>query len=121
MKVNTLDLEIFKDLLEFNVEEIYYDLHNDFDCLNLNFENDTLVLTLKGINSSMLYVKFRNVELTLFNFSENSNISTIDSLYRGKFEIDNKLVESKDKLGYIYLEFYDGVKLEFWAESIEIQ
>jgi len=44
---------------------------------------------------------------------------TIDTLYRGRFETKGKLKElSDDRRGYFYLEFYEGQKIEFWAEYI---
>lgn len=125
MVINSKEIEIFKNLSQFDLGNIYYDFHNDFDCIKISLENNFLLfLFKKNEEKEIVSFKFENIDITKFefsNFSEFVNL-TIDNLYRGRFEKDDQLIEfDKDGKAYFYLEFYEGVKMELWCENIVVK
>ena len=69
-------------------------------------------------------LKFTDVNITTIDFFNLKEVEglTIDTLYRGRAELDGELIEvSEDGKGYFYLEFYEGQKLEFWAKYISVE
>lgn len=125
MKIDSRKIEILKNLSQFEFGNIYYDFHNDFDCIGISLENKFLILLFKKIiDGSIISFRFENVDLVNFeftNFSEFENL-TIDNIYRGRFEKNGLLMESNNQQkSYFYLEFDQGSKLEFWSEAILIE
>lgn len=122
--IKTKNIELFKNLSQYDLENQYYDFHNDYDCIKISFENCFLTFLFKHINEGFIIsMKFKNVILEKFeftNFSELKNL-TIDNLYRGRFEKNDELFEFyNDDKSYFYLEFYKGGKFEFWCDEISI-
>ena len=125
MIADSKKIALFKNLSEFDLDNIYYDFHNDFDCIKIILEDNFLSLIFRKIKEEYLIsFGFQNVNLIRFdfgNFSELKNL-TIDNLYRGRFEKDGHLSEfSGDGKSYFYLEFYEGPKMELWCESIAVE
>ncbi len=121
---NSREIELFKNLSQFDLSKVNYDFHNDFDCIKILFERTFLVLLFKRITDSCLVsFKFENVFLEgfqFFNFEEFKNL-TVDNIYRGRFQIDDELFEfNDDGKSYFYIEFYEGPKIELWCESIVV-
>lgn len=124
MKVNSRNIELFKNLSEFDINEIYFDFHNDFNCINIKFENKSLILSFQDIvNDFLVLLCFENTVLTTYNsdFFLFSNFLTLDNLYRGKCQVNEKLTEFENEKGYFYLEFYEGQKAEFWCENLIVK
>ncbi|MEB3802170.1 hypothetical protein INQ45_14205 [Flavobacterium columnare] len=123
MKLIASQVELFKDLSYFDYDQNSFDLHNDFDCKKIQFENNELTLVFKkNEDNFFLFFKFQNTNLTIFNFTFNINEAlTIDNLYRGKSEVDGYLKELDNNRGYFYLEFYDEQKIEFWSDLIFVE
>jgi len=74
-------------------------------------------------NGKSVLLKFTGVSienLDFFNFKDFNNL-TLDTLYRGRVVDGNRVIEiSNYNQGYFYLEFYEGPKLEFWANAVEL-
>lgn len=124
MKINSDKFELFQNISQFDFDKISYDFHNDFDCKKIKFQNNVLILVFRNIlNNFLVSLSFDKASLILceFDFTETIETLTIDNLYRGKFEIDGTLMEFENGRGYFYLEFYEGLKIEFWSESINIE
>ena len=122
MKTNAQNIELFKNLSEYDLGGEYFDFHNEFNCIKITFENNLLTLFFEKIEDRLLILmKFDNVVLEKVefdHFSEMQNL-TIDTLYRGRFEKEGKLFEfSNTGKSYFYLEFYKGGKMEFWCDDI---
>ncbi len=118
-------IELLRNLSQYEYAKEYYDFHNDYDFQKLYLENDIMRLIFIHItNRYLISLNFKGVEITKALFFNVSNIEylTVDSLYRGRVEVNGQLLEfsSNDKT-YYYLEFYEGQKLEFWAESISVE
>jgi hypothetical protein len=124
MVIDSKEIDVFNNLSEFDLDNVYYDLHNDFNCVKVEFESDILILFFENIaNMYLVSIRFQNAILTLceFDFDQKIESLTIDNLYRGKFEINGKLIEFDNNKGYFYLEFYEGQKIEFWSESMDVE
>ena len=125
MEIDHKKIELFKNLSQFDFDNVYYDFHNDFDCVKITFENNFLILFFKKIvEGYIISFKFENVLLEkfyFFNFPELKNL-TIDNLYRGRFEKNDELIEfDKNGKSYFYVEFYEGPKIELWCENIMVE
>lgn len=124
MSVDSKKIELFKNLSEFDIDDLYFDFHNDFDCINIKFDSCFLIFIFQNIaDNSLVSIQFENAILTYceFNFQETVNVLTIDNLYRGKFENKGELIEFQNNCGYFYLEFYEGQKMEFWSEGVTVK
>ncbi|RXK85614.1 hypothetical protein [Filimonas effusa] len=117
-------IEFINDLAQYHYNNHYYDFHNDYTCGQIVYTGKTLALQLNNnTDNSLISLKFTDVIITAINFFnvEETTQLTIDSLYRGRLELNGELIEtSEDGNGYFYLEFYEGQKLEFWARSVGI-
>ena len=118
-------LNLFKNLAQYDYNNRYYDFHNDYNCENLSYSEETLLIILKKmVDGALLSLKFTDVTIVTIAFSNIKEVEglTIDTLYRGRAEINGELIEvSEDGRCYFYLEFYEGPKLEFWAKNINIE
>lgn len=124
MKTNSIKIELFQNISQFYFDNEFYDFHNDFECINVKLnKNDLILLFKKSLSDFMVSIHFQETTLTSleFEFVEEFKSLTLDNLYRGKFEIDGKLIEFENNKGYFYLEFYEGITFEFWCESILVK
>ncbi len=122
--MSTTNIELFKNLSQYDVKGVYYDFHNDYDCLRVLFDQAILNIIFQNIrDNSLITLRFDDVTLTkvsFYNTSESQNL-TVDNLYRGRVEVKGELTElSRDERAYFYLEFYEGQKIEFWARWITL-
>lgn len=122
--INTREIELFENLSEFAFGGLRYDFHNDFYCMKISFERSFLMLLFKKIeDESIVSLKFENTLLENFEFFsfEEMKSLTIDSIYRGRFQKDNELLEFNiDGKSYFYIEFYEGPRIELWCNSIVV-
>ena len=123
--VATISIEFFKNLTQSDYNNRCYDFHNDYNCEKIYYSKGILLLMLKKISSrNFLSLKFTDVNITTIDFFNLKEVEglTIDTLYRGRAELDGELIEvSEDGKGYFYLEFHEGQKLEFWAKYISVE
>lgn len=124
--LKTEEIVLFENLAQTEYGGTYFDFHNNFDCVKLTLlTGGFLVLYFKNIVNDQI-VKLRFMDATIetlefFNFDKVENL-TIDNLYRGKVEKNGQLIEFGDgDLGYYYLEFDEGQKLEFWSSGLDIE
>ena len=124
MIINSKEIELFKNLSQFDLGGVYFDFHNDFVCTKISLMDNSLLFLFKEIiEGYIISFRFDNITLVGFefdNFPEFKNL-TIDNIYRGRFEKNGKLLEfNSDEKSYFYLEFVEGVNLELWCENIEV-
>ncbi len=121
----TTSLELFKNLAQYDYNNQYYDFHNDYNCETISYSQGILLIILKKmLDGVLLSLKFTDVKITKLAFSNVKEVGglTIDTLYRGRAELNGELIEiSEDGRGYFYLEFYEGQKMEFWAKSMDVE
>lgn len=120
----SIQSELFKTLIEIDVNEHCIDLHNDYDCVQLHFSgiDNELLLSFKSLSDQAKYplviLQFEEVELKKINIDLqiNAQSRTIDNLYRCRFLQDEVLVEySKEGKSFYSLEFCEGHTLEFFS------
>ncbi len=123
--IDAKSIEILKNLFEFDLEGVFYDFHNEFNCIKISHASKSLVFQFKHIEKELLVsMKFQNVILVRCDFSHFPHIAnlTIDTIYRGRFETNGEFIESdNDGRSFLYIEFYEGKKMEFWCESILVE
>ncbi len=122
MKIGAKAIPLFKDLLQYDLEHNHYDFHNDYDCIGIENKELNLKIRLKEISTGIIVsLKFLNVEIVYSDISYEGISDTLDSLYRGRYEQNQQLIEFYEQRGFFYMEFYNGCRLEFWAESISLE
>lgn len=125
MKISAKDIELFKNLSEFDSGEKYYDFHNDYKCIRISQEDEELTFLFKKTDEAVVVsFKFQEVKVTKFVFDYTTKLEslTIDNCYRGRFELGKDLLEfSSEGKSYFYVEFYEGHKLEFFSEYVIIE
>ena len=118
-------IELIKNLVDLEYDGRKFDLHNEYDCERVIFENESLLFLLKKIDGNeSLKLTFYEIYFTSFEFFNVTKVQnlTIDSMYRGRAIVGDKLMEqSEDGKGFFYIEFYEGQKIEFWSKGLAIE
>lgn len=123
-EIKIIDSDFFTDLTQIKLNEDSYDLHNDFICVKIEYlkTEDSLIFIFKNIvDLKIIKVLFHKIVFNIinFDFTTEEQPLTIDLLYRGRFESNGELIDvNKNNQGYIYCDFVNEQKLEFWAESV---
>lgn len=124
MAIDAKDIELFRNLAQWDLESVYYDFHNDFICILIKFGETTLTLKFRRTaDEADITVSFLNTTIVNFEFTvlPESDELRIDLLYRGRFEKEGQLLETDENgRAYFYLEFCDEQKIEFFSGSISI-
>jgi uncharacterized protein YpmB len=122
IEIEIVTNELFKSLLEIDIDDVHFDLHNDYDCYSILFSKDhELILSLKSSDKEVkLVFKDAIVNYMFLNLTDvNKDITTIDNIYRGRYEDSNVLREvTDDSRNYYYIEFYSGYAIEFFARAV---
>ncbi|MCS3795075.1 hypothetical protein [Niastella sp. OAS944] len=128
--MNTVELtnaELFKDLTTVVVGKRFFDLHNDYDCIDIEYKLETKSLAFlfeacrTGIVERHLYLLFENVTCSTFKlfFKRIVESSTLNSFYRGRFIKDDTLFDhAPDGEAYFYLEFEEGDSFELFSSKV---
>jgi hypothetical protein len=118
-------IELIKNLVDLEYGGQKFDLHNDYECARILFENKTLLLLMKRVESNeSLSLFFFEVNLTSVDFFNETKVEnlTLDTLYRGRCLVDTELIDqSLDGKGFFYVEFYEGQKMEFWSKGFSVE
>ena len=121
-EIEIVTTELFKSLLEIDIDDAHFDLHNDYDCYSILFSKDhDFTLSLKSSDEEVkLVFKDSTMNYMSLNLTDvNKDITTIDSIYRGRYEDGNVLREvTDDSRSYYYIEFYSGYTIEFFARAV---
>lgn len=122
--MNFTNIELFKNLSEWDFGGSYHDLHNDFDCIALRLESRILKLIFKERSEkpTMFSLDCENTELTRLDIEVAGlcGTLTLDNFHRGRFEAEGQLITENCGRGYFYLEFYEGPFMEFWCEQVSL-
>lgn len=133
-KISLPQSELFKDIVAIDLDGIYLDLHNDYDCIRLAYKAayNEFRLTFKRINLAtvanyglvdLIFVDAL-METCLFVFDEDvpDDFKTIDLLYRGRFENETALAEFDGSgRSLYYIVFYSGIELKVFATSLIVE
>ncbi|VTR34536.1 sortase family protein [Sphingobacterium thalpophilum] len=133
-KISLPQSELFRNIAEVDLGDTYLDLHNDYECVRLEYkvEDKECRLTFKRVNmkteSSYELVDLVFIDSVMqtcsFVFDEGvlDDFKTIDLLYRGRFENSNGLTEF-DSFGrsFYYINFYSGIQLNVFAIELIVE
>jgi hypothetical protein len=122
---SSISPELFKDLVEIDVNGYCVDLHNDYDCLKLRFSDAELLMSFKSIRANSKYsfvvLQFKAVEIKKLhiNFGVDAKHKTIDRLHRCRFLHNGQLIEySNEGKAFYVLEFCEGYAVEFFTAEL---
>lgn len=133
-KIRLPQSELFKDIVAVDLDGISLDLHNDYDCIRLEYNAafNEFRLTFKRINLAtdanydLVDLVFIDavMETCLFVLDEDvsNEFKTIDLLYRGRFENGNELAEfDRSGRSLYYISFYSGIELKVFATALIVE
>ncbi|MFU1855661.1 hypothetical protein ACK8HY_01460 [Sphingobacterium sp. NGMCC 1.201703] len=133
-KISLPQSELFKDIVAIDLDGIYLDLHNDYDCIRLAYKAayNEFRLTFKRINLAtdanygLVDLVFIDavMEKCLFVLEEDvsNEFKTIDLMYRGRFENETALAEFDGSVRSLYyIGFYSGIELKVFAASLIVE
>ena len=128
IEIDLTRFELFKSFCEIESHGFYIDLHNEFKCDSINFQNQKRELILSFKLAYNVANKIRRVDIVFedaiiesFIFKDNQESAeewTIDNIYRGRFEIGKEtLSEISDDGRYCYyIDFYPSYSFELFAK-----
>lgn len=124
------NIPLFQEMTSIDAFGYSVDLHNDYHCFALTFDKNERSLNLaftpnhRVPNKPKLCLIFKNACITSLNvkFKGDLDAKIIDSLYRGRFEVNSgTLAEySPDGKSYFYIEFANGTQLELFCGNVFI-
>jgi len=129
VQVDLTKTELFKSFCEIEVDALYVDLHNAFDCYDISYLNSLEQLSIKFKsnkynNSKTNHVEliFKSVVMEVMNFKVESNLNpwTVSIMYRGRCDAENESLAEMTADGKYYycLDFYDDYAFELRASSV---
>lgn len=134
---NTINLplpEVLKSLVEMEVGGHYFDLHNDYECYKLVYNDDKRECSLffrgleQEVDSDYAFIDITLVDaiiesdLSVLEKEQCEGFNTIDTFYRGRFEDGNKLreIDGSGRSLY-YISFYSGIEFCVFASGLQIK
>lgn len=123
--IELINIELFKDFTFLELEIGSFDLHNEYECssVSLSEVDNSLKILFEpdAKDSDKICLVFKKASIKKFDFflKRTTDSSTINSVYRGRFETELGLQEySASGEGYYYIEFEQGDKIELLAEKV---
>ncbi|MBN9485045.1 MAG: hypothetical protein BGO70_05010 [Bacteroidetes bacterium 43-93] len=116
--IYTTDIPLFESLLEVRLGNTTFDLHNEFTCVQWVMDGTQYVLSFTDHQHNTLRISFGEAAIIVNTLPAITTPLTIDLFYRGRFVADDALRDTKDNKGYLYLDFYEGYKLELFSKTI---
>ena len=127
--IELINAELLKDLTTVEAGETFFDLHNNYVCTNINYKLQAKTLSflfepgLADVTKNPLCLLFENVTFSNFELYLKSTVdsSTLDSFYRGRYEIEGSLFEyTPTGEAYFYMEFIEGDSFEFFSSKVSL-
>jgi|SRR6185437_6113935 len=125
--VELTEIELFKDFIIITDGDKSYDLHSDYECTSLEYDSIVRNLIMqfekiqnKGEAEKKLAIVFSEARLAnvRISFPRGKGPSTIDIIYRGRFEDNGKLEEISDAgERYFYFIFEEGDSFEVYSKK----
>lgn len=127
----TVDLtktELFKSFSEISFDDMYIDLHNEFNCYSIKQLQTQLTLSFKASKNNSRKIQhveivFKDVSIRSMNFKIDENNDAdwvVDIFYRGRFVDQNEVLSEVSVEGkyYYYLDFYNDYSFELFSNSV---
>ncbi|NML36509.1 hypothetical protein HHL17_04805 [Chitinophaga sp. G-6-1-13] len=123
MKKDVTHTALFDTLLSGEIGDMYYDLHNDFECIRITYSLIEKKLELRFINDDdRIVITFLDARLGGCSLNPAQPGSTLALFYRSHFEMNNNHHEMTSKGEYYYqLEFLEETKLEVFARQVVME
>jgi hypothetical protein len=124
--VSITNYKLFEDISEFLFDGHRVNLHDDFECTQIQFvdESGLFVFTFTQLEErQVVELQFHNARLSNLDihFPLNTNASTLEIFYRGRFEEDGILQElTIDNEKIFYLEFNEGIVINLFAKEVTL-
>jgi len=128
-QIDLTSSKLFKNLIEFDDDETYIDIHNDYFCYQIKYDEDleSIQMLFNSVDSSAIFEKvdielsgIQIIKMSLLLRSELKKKITLDTFYRGRYEIEGVLKEYSDQgKPYFYIEFDEGYSMELFANSVK--
>lgn len=125
MKIDITNTPLFEQLLEYETDGLYFDLHNDYECKKISNKNSSNIeFVFKPIiqTKETIRLTFHSavvVEST-YVINDLQKTVTLDNFHRGRILQENKELVDKtltDEKCY-YLEFYEGQTIQILAQKV---
>lgn len=127
-EVEIIEPKLFDGLAQVQIDEHYFDFHNDYNCYRIDYQESQKELILSFSVSELdtqhvphIDIKFIDVIIDIIKFEPGTadDMMTIDLFYRGRFDVDGELKERTfDNKLYYYLEFYSGCSITLFASKV---
>lgn len=122
--IKASELTLFESLIEFDFDGNHYDLHNTFACDNISYNASELELLFTHVDQTTTFsITLKGCDIAKLNidFTESDTQIVIDSLYRGRYELEGEVHELKDDVqAYLYIDFVGGYSIECYCTTILI-
>jgi hypothetical protein len=127
--IDLTNAELFLDLTTIKYGESFFDLHNDYDCTNINYKLLSKTISFLFQPSSTeplrksLCLLFEDATISNCNLNlmRTSDSFTLDLLYRGRYETEGNLFEiSPNGDGYFYIGFIEGDSFEIFSKKVTL-
>lgn len=116
-----IDIELFKNLLDIELNGEDIDLHNDYRCSDILYSEKDLRLKFRSNadEGEFLMIQFVDVEINKLEVSLGSNDGiTLDNFHRGRYEAEGKLFDEYHGKKCFYIEFYEGGVIELLCKQV---
>jgi len=127
--MNPIDLsqnELFEPILDFKMGNEYIDLHNDFNCIEIQeiVDKQNIIFLFDSLQNDnkkiALLFELAKITENKFKLSDISKSTTLSNFHRGKFENRNSTLSEINEKGqkYFYLDFFEGQHIEIFAKQV---
>jgi len=128
--IDLTNAELFLDLTTIHNGESFFDLHNDYNCADINYkllDNAISFLfqpkppELMKKDLCLLFEEATIVDCTI-NLKRTDDSSTLDLFYRGRYEIAGNLFEiSANGEGVFYIELLEGNSFIIFSKKVTLE
>src|SRR5476651_2193062 len=124
IEIDLSNVELFQNFIEIECDDCYVDLHNNFDCESIEYSNITgtlslvfkpLTILVNGINQiELLFFNVDFAKMSIVKFKGELSPSTIDTIYRGRFEESKGILceQSNNGKSFYYINFVEDFSFE---------
>ena len=128
--IDLTNAELFLDLTTINYDGFFFDLHNDYECADINFSlsEKTIGFLFQPRGSAQLkkdlYLLFEGATIAngTINLKRTADSSTLDLFYRGRYEIAGELFEiSSEGDNVYYVNFIEGDSFIIFSKKVTLK
>ena len=128
--IDLSNAELFLDLTTINYDGSFFDLHNDYEGADINynlFEKTISFLFQPRASAQLkkdLYLLFEDATIAncTINLKRTADSSTLDLFYRGRYEIADKIVEiSSAGENIFYVNFIEGDSFIIFSKKVTLK